>query len=361
MFEVNLVPDVKAEMVKAQRIRNIVLFFCLILVGACVTVVMVLGGIKAGQDITMSNQDGLIDSMSKKIHSFSDLDELLTMQTQLNSLGELSQEKKLLSRIFSIIGVFLPTNGDEITLSELNVNLEENTISFDAQADSKTAPYIDYNVLEAFKKSMGMMRYDYGKFVDEDGNEIPDVCVRQTDVEGNAYSENGMLYGIWTRGVKGCDPEALDDEEKVQIKAEDVLAAVNNATSVKVWRTPQFNNWYEAGYMSEGGEISGVPHFESECISYSYGAAQRWTSENVCNLVDGDITISGSSNAKGVDGELVLRFSAVIKLMEEAFLAKNTNMIAIAPDGYTNVTDSYVQIESMFKEGAAVCGEDVAC
>ena len=162
MFEINLVPDVKSEMLKAQKVRNIVLFVCAVVVAVAGGVIAILGGIKAGQDITMSGQDDRLEAMSAKINSFDDLDELLTVQKQLNSLNTVSEEKVLLSRIFSVVNVLLPRNGDEISLSELDVDIEKNLIKFDAQADARVEPLVDYRVLDAFKKSMSMMKYDYG-------------------------------------------------------------------------------------------------------------------------------------------------------------------------------------------------------
>ena len=52
-----------------------------------------------------------------------------------------------------------------------------------------------------------------------------------------------------------------------------------------------------------------------------------------------------------------MRFSAVISLNEEVFKFANKHMLAIAPAGKTNVTDSYIQIGGMFTERAKECGE----
>ncbi|MBQ2660432.1 hypothetical protein IJF86_03400 [Candidatus Saccharibacteria bacterium] len=356
MFEINLVPDVKSEMLKAQKIRNIVLFVCLIVIAAAGGVIAILGGIKGGQDITMSSQDSRIEALSAKINSFDDLSELLTIQSQLNSLAVVSQEKVLLSRIFSIVSVMLPMNGDEISLSELTVDVEKNLIKFDAQADARVEPLIDYRVLDAFKKSMSMTKYDYGRYVDEEGNQIPVVCIVEADETGTTYNDNGSLYAFWTKGVKGCDPT---DEEgnPIHVSEEEVRAAVGSSDTVKIWRTPQFENWYRNNYMSENGAISNVPHFESECTSYSM-VGGRWTSNNTCSLLAEEVTISDSANARDSSGALVLRFSASIKYNPEVMLAKNKHMVAVAPSGYTNVTDSYIQIEGMFKKRADDCAED---
>lgn len=356
MFEINLVPDVKSEMLKAQKVRNIVLFVCAVVVAVAGGVIAILGGIKAGQDITMSGQDDRLEAMSAKINSFDDLDELLTVQKQLNSLNTVSEEKVLLSRIFSVVNVLLPRNGDEISLSELDVDIEKNLIKFDAQADARVEPLVDYRVLDAFKKSMSMMKYDYGRYVDDDGNEIPTVCVVEADESGMTYSENGNLYALWAKRIEGCDP-SKEEESSINVREEDVRAAANAGSAVKIWRTPKFDEWYSDKKISDEGVVSGIEHFESECTSYAL-VAGRWTSNNVCNLVPEEITISDSSNARDSSGALVLRFSAGIKYNPEVLLAKNKHMITVAPSGYTNMTDSYIQIEGMFKKRADDCAAD---
>ena len=122
--------------------------------------------------------------------------------------------------------------------------------------------------------------------------------------------------------------------------------------------------------MTLDGQISNVEHFESSCISY-YGesvddTSVKWTSVNEsCKLVpDGEegISIYESSNGRGDDGELVLRFSSTIKFAPEVYSFNNHHMLAKAPAGRRNVTDSYVQIQAMFGERANDCAEgDTSC
>ena len=67
------------------------------------------------------------------------------------------------------------------------------------------------------------------------------------------------------------------------------------------------------------------------------------------------INISDSSNGRDASGELVLRFSAVITLNPEVFSFNNKHVLTIGPAGRYNVTDSYVQIQSLFAKRAEDC------
>lgn len=411
MYEINLVPDIKLQMIKMQKIRNLVFFICIVVTAAVIGIVFLLSAIVGGQSLAMNGQDKRLKDMSEKIVGYEGLNEFLTIQDQLSKLAKISDSRKMLSRTFSILNVMLPQGADSVTISELNIDLDTNTLAFDGQADAGEEPLIDYRVLEAFKKGVALTKFDYGRYVDANGEVIPTRCIEESTKEGEIYNENGSIYAIWKRGEYGCDPQrddnAKDDEEiKESATAVDLSTdemtdmsdglASNNLTTenvvavveeehvgdptvkdVKIYRTPLFNQWHKAGgqetdeqgftpNMTLSGEITGVPHFVSECFRYSgtdsYSGSEsvvKWSAENNCMLAPSGVDIRESSNGKDTSGNLVLRFSATIELAEQLFFFKNKHVMAIGPSGQ-NVTDSYVQIEGMFDERAQDCepGDD---
>ncbi len=427
MFEISLVPDVKAQALKVQRIRNIIFIICVITMIVFGVIVSALWGIKIAQDVTMGGQDTTLNLMSEKINGFSELNDFLTIQNQLNNLETINGGRIDVSRVFALFDVLVPTNGDEITFSEVHIDPVKNTIQFDAQADAN-APNeldIDYRVLEAFIKSMPLMRFDYGVYKNKNDFEIPSVCILETDEDGNLLKdeESGNYYVIWTKDVNGCDPEGKgelvvrdkdedsemngdsgmndndndnDNEivegeeyykpEVVNIEREDVENARNRLLvdtldgnniedyedekiNVKIWRTPKLKELYgrDGEYIDSNGNISNIEHFESRCVKYSLKDSSnisvgRWVTENQCNLVPEKLNVTSSSNGRDSSSKLVLKFSAVLTYNPEAFLARNKHILFSGPTGYTNVTDSVRQIESFFKEEAMDCTEyDVDC
>ena len=68
MFEISLVPDIKGEMIKAQKVRNWVLFGCIVVSAVAIGVVAILMGVKGGQDIAMNVQEDRINKMSEKLN-----------------------------------------------------------------------------------------------------------------------------------------------------------------------------------------------------------------------------------------------------------------------------------------------------
>ena len=418
-YEINLVPEVKSQMIKALKLRNLVLFICIVVSAVSVGAVVVLFGIKSGQDIAMASQDGKLETMSAKLLGYEELGDLVTIQDQLDKLQDLSQNKTVLSRVFGALGVMLPAGDDVVQLSELRVDLSTNALRMEGQADARVDPLIDYRVLESFKKGVELTKYDYGRYVDANGTEIPTWCINEAGLDGSAYREGDSYYAWWDLSTEGCaavkQGETIDEESEVQLVYSDSaqvesveeevpleqlsglnitvttdengnsvvdpesLAAAGvemrvegdvtryfrqRVTRVKVWLTPQFTTWYNGGEMELNGAITGVEHFESACINYS-GVQQdnsvRWTSVNDCMLAPGGLTIVSSSNGRDESDNLVLRFTATVEIEPEFFAFQDKHMLAIGPMGQ-NVTDSYVQIGGMFTQAATECEEgDTEC
>lgn len=362
--EINLVPEIKNEMIKALKLRNLIFFICIVAGLVSLGIVAVLSTVVGGQQIALNGKDSMLSAMSKKINSYDDLGDFLTIRDQVEKLDTISNEKNVFSRTFGILAAIIPTGPDRITISKLNVDLTGTApkMHLEAQANAEKEPYIDYNVLDAFKKSMPYMRYDYGDYVDYDGSVIPAYCMIETDGSGAQFSEYGRgNFALWTILEDGCTPAEHDYSSNTE--------TYDGKTVVRVWRTPQFDEWYGSGLMTADGKIDGVAHFESACIKYSantVGGEIKWTETNdSCLLVpkgtDG-IVVNESSNGREASGDLVLRFSATITFDPEVYKFRNKHMVTIAPSGRYNVTDSYIQIREMFSERAADCAEfDATC
>lgn len=423
-YEINLVPEVKAQMIKALKIRNLVLFICIVVSAVAMGVVLVLFGVKSGQDIAMYNQDKKLEKLSEKLLGYEELEDLVTIQHQLGKYEELKDRKTVLSRVFGALGVMLLQGNDDVRLSDLRVNLETSLVMMEGQADARVAPLIDYRVLESFKKSVDLMRYDYGRYVDIDGKELPTQCIDEADAEGNAYRTGDSYYAWWDLTIEGCEgsvrsvTEYQETEYHYSAEAETELGVPGHETvkeivcdengencqevirvtdveqapepaegeeqptegeakddeekedltprpvKVKIWRTPQYNKWHADGQMGLDGMITGIEHFVSECYTYKgtqVGKNVRWTSVNDCVLAPDGLTISGSSNGRDESDNLVLKFTASVKFDAAFFAFANKHMIAIGPMGQ-NVTDSFVQIGGMFTQEAETCElDDTEC
>ena len=386
--EINLVPDIKDQMIKTLKLRNFIFFLCIVVASASVGVTFIFGAIVGGQQIAIDSKTATLSSLSEKLNSYRDLNDFLTIKDQLGNISSITENKTLTSRTFNVLSALIPTGIDTITISELNINFanEAPTFTFDAQANSGETPSIDYKVLDSFKKSMQYMRYDYGNYVDKEGSQIPAYCMIEKDSSGAYFTDSSKgLYAYWTILAEGCndlerkDLNSLKYDESGNVQFSDEKTTIagyelenyNGTAVVKIWRTPQFEDWYKKSYIETNGVISGIPHFESSCITYggerqSTSSKIKWTESNdscllVPDGVDG-IQILESTNGRNAAEELVLRFSAILTLTPEVYNFNNPHLIALGPSERRNVTDSYVQIQAMFGERARDCQEnDLEC
>lgn len=354
MFEINLVPEVKNQMLKAQRVRNIVLFVCIALSLAFLVAVLILSIITGTQTIILSNQENDINAMSSKIHEFDNLDQFITIQDQLGKLSTISNNKKAASRVFGVLNAIHPLN-DDVTYSELRVNFNENSIQMEGQISAgPNTDGINYRALEAFRKGVALTQYDYGHYEDKEGNQLPYYCIEESDQEGNPLKDGNNYYANWYINRTDCNPA------KQKVENQDA------AHTVKIWRTPNYKEWYKNKHITTDGQISGVEHFESECLSYeSSDNGKTWHSKNKnsepCLLAKDGLNVSESSNGLNESDKIVLRFSGSLELDPQVLLLSNRFMRFISPSGQ-NVTDSYNQVKNMFEKRAADCDKnDATC
>ena len=402
--EINLVPDIKDDFIKALKFRNFVFFLCIVVASSSLIVMLIFISIAGGQQGFITAKQNTIDTLQKKIEDYADLSDFLTIRDQLSNINAITENKTMMSRTFNILSAIIPTGDDYINISELSVNLADDapTFTFEAQADAGTEPKIDYKVLDSFKKSMQYLRYDYGEYVDKNDQVIPAYCIVESNTDGSTLRDPERGYfAYWLINGDGCNPSAEDNEEAEETEENFETPQTNLLTSdtnliapqsldtpteqwngqnvVRIWRTPQYTEWYKENpkddepYMELNGSIHNVPHFNSSCITYAGTQKDNntitWSATNEsCMLVPNNaeggagITIEDSSNGRNANEELVLRFSAIITFSPEVFNFNNHHMLALPPAGRRNVTDSYAQIQSIFAERATDCEQgDTAC
>lgn len=148
MIEINLIPDVKQELIKAQRIRATVISVSIIVTIASAAVLAILAGYVFGvQTVRAALADGEITAKNKELQANEDLDKILTIQNQLSKISALDSAKNIDSRIFSTLGAIIPPSPNTIQISDLSVNNEQGTITIQGQTAT-------YNSLDVFKKTI---------------------------------------------------------------------------------------------------------------------------------------------------------------------------------------------------------------
>lgn len=182
MIEINLVPDVKQELIKAQRVRSTVITFSILIGIISIGVVAVLAVYILGvQTVRGAFLDGSIDSSSKKLDEVKDLSKTLTIQNQLTKINGLNDSKKIDSRIFDILAKIIPPAPNNIQISDLTIDSTSSTITVNGQASN------GYAAVEVFKKTLGGAKFNY---TDTDGKSQSVTLASNISTSNTSYGED---------------------------------------------------------------------------------------------------------------------------------------------------------------------------
>lgn len=136
MIQFNLLPDVKLEFIKATYRRRVVSLLCFVIGGVFLTVfILMFLFVRVNQTRHLSNLDKEISKNVSQLQVNPDLDKILTIQNQLNSLPGLHDEKVLSSRIFDYLTQVTPA---QATVSNVEIDLEAKTLVIKGSSDTLT-------------------------------------------------------------------------------------------------------------------------------------------------------------------------------------------------------------------------------
>lgn len=182
MIEVNLVPDVKQELIRAERIRSVVISMTILVGMAAFGLVVLLGLWVFGVQMARGAiSDNTIETENAKLAAVEDLEDSLTIQNQLHVLPSLHEGKQIDSRIFDVIATINPPPPNNITISKLTIDAAEQTITIDAQTIG------GYPALEVFKKTIEATEFHYKDA--EDKEEVKMLADSISDGD-RSYGEN---------------------------------------------------------------------------------------------------------------------------------------------------------------------------
>ncbi len=167
MIEINLIPDVKQELLKAQRIRSVVIsssiMTSVIALGVLALLLGYIYGVQGARGVILDNQ---IKEKSQSLSQVEDLSKILTIQNQLSTISSLNDKKIMSSRIFDVVSAITPTGNSTVSFSQINVipllvdegGEEVTNGGGKIELDGQTA---NYETMEAFKKRIASTSFEY--------------------------------------------------------------------------------------------------------------------------------------------------------------------------------------------------------
>jgi Tfp pilus assembly protein PilN len=130
----NLLPDVKLEYDRAQRAKRLVYTVSLLAVAIVVAITAIsFVSVNVLQRKLLNNANNDINNYSQKLKSIPNLDKVLTIQNQLNSLPPLHQQKHVTSRLFNYLPQITPSNA---FIGKLTLDTTANTLDIEGTADT---------------------------------------------------------------------------------------------------------------------------------------------------------------------------------------------------------------------------------
>lgn len=207
MIEINLLPNVKRELLKTRAMRNRVISISFLVGGASIAAVVVLALILGSQIAGEAVQSGVIKDRNDKLMAVEDLNKVVTIQNQLTKINEQHSRKKINSRIFDVVTAVNPVVPNNVSFSDIKVNPESKTITLEGSAVN------GYSALETLKKT------------------ILNTKIQTTD--GDKSSEVSL-----TKDIKDGDTSFGENSEGKKVLqfsfsfeyAEELLAPANNGT-----------------------------------------------------------------------------------------------------------------------------------
>lgn len=200
MIQINLVPDVKQELLQAQRVRTGVISGAIMVGLAAVAIVVLLSlyvfGVQAARG-AISDRD--IKNESKTLSDVQDLSKTLTIQNQLAAIPTIYDKTHVDSRLFDLINAINPPTPNDVTISTLKLDSTTNTLSIEGQAVN------GYAALDVFKKTILKTNMT---FTDSSGSETTPVA---TDVSlgDTSYGEDADGQKVLRFTMTLTYPDAL--------------------------------------------------------------------------------------------------------------------------------------------------------
>lgn len=160
-IQFNLLPDVKLQYIKAQRLKRLVIAVSALVSGVALLIfVVLLLYVRVSQKQEISDLSEDISERKANLEK-TGIDRVLTIQNQLKSLPGLHDQKVISSKLFDYLIQITPA---QATISTVNVDFTLSTMSIQGSADS-------LSTINKFADTLKFTEYPTDK-KDQNGNAI---------------------------------------------------------------------------------------------------------------------------------------------------------------------------------------------
>ena len=211
MISINLLPDVKKDLLRVRRERNLVVSVSVLAVGASVAILVILGGWLGALAIAKNAHESAIDkseSTITKAKEDDELDKYLTIQNQLSQIDGLKDSQNVYSRLMDYLTQLNPAYPNNAALSTVTLDTESGDIEVTLEGTTQ-----DFATLNVYKNTLINAQLSYETKVESD------------DSDDSADSED-------TSDDESSDDSGKESTEKVEATKEDLFSSVSVTDSV---------------------------------------------------------------------------------------------------------------------------------
>ncbi|HTK39364.1 MAG TPA: hypothetical protein VL362_00695 [Patescibacteria group bacterium] len=148
MIQINLIPDVKREYLRARRLRDIAISVAIVVSIAGVAVVIVMALILSSQAAREYFADQNIKTEYAKLSEVKDLSDMVTIQNQLSLISGQHQNKTMDSRLFSVLQAINPAPPNDVQFTSVILDPETGTLTFEGLTNG------GYTAVESLTKTI---------------------------------------------------------------------------------------------------------------------------------------------------------------------------------------------------------------
>lgn len=208
MIQINLIPDIKQELLRAQRTRrtaiSISIFIGLAAAGLVVILAVLLGVQLVHQNITKAN----ITKEYNTLKNVDSIEDVLTIQNQLKTLQSYQDTRTMDSRIFDVLTAINPVSPNNVSFSSVKLDPTEDTITIEGSAAN------GYAATETLRKTILNTKVESGSGDSLESTDLTsDVTIGET-----SYGEAADGTRVLSFTISFTYPKGLFDNSLKNIK-----------------------------------------------------------------------------------------------------------------------------------------------
>lgn len=182
MIQINLIPDVKQEYLRARRVQATAVSLSIMVSIGAIALVVVMGLILLAQIGRESLADGRIDSEYKKLANTPDIGNILTIQNQLSLISDQHHSKIISSRLFGLVQGVNPPAPHNIQFTSVQLDAVNKRLILDGVAVG------GYPSVETLTKSLSNTKIEYMTEGESQASSVP--LASRVEVTQTSFGQN---------------------------------------------------------------------------------------------------------------------------------------------------------------------------